>query len=334
MKKGINIYQPDISLSESDLLQESDKSAINEKIKESVKTHIEKVLEPLIIINDNSDDVPASVRGITHQLHEELGIISRQELEDMISGLDTDSRRIVRQKGVRLGPVLVFMPALGKPACVRLKALLWSLWNNSNLPANVPRDGSVSEVIDVKKINKTYYQSIGYPVYGTRAIRADMLDRLVCEIYDTAKDGKFQAQHKMAEWLGCPITELYDILKDLGHKKIHDPAEQAQEEAKVSEKKLPGEGKDVESKPTEEEKTPSAEAEQKTEPVKPELATFALKRGKAAHTSSANKKTHKSKKGVKKHKGKQGPVTISAQAKTTDENNPFAVLKQLKKSNE
>ena len=213
IKKGETPYTPNATLSESDLLQDTDKAAVQNKIKEALSAHVATVLEPLVKLNDNQEEMPPAARGIAHQLHENLGIIPRQRLEDMIEGLDMDGRRVLRQKGVRLGPVLVFMPALGKPAAIRLRALLWRVWNDSELPAPVPRDGSVSEVVDVKAINRRYYQSIGYPVYGNRAIRADMLDRLVCEIYDTAKEGKFQAQHKMAEWLGCPIAELYDVLE-------------------------------------------------------------------------------------------------------------------------
>lgn len=337
LKKGNDIYVPDITLSDTDLLQDADKSQLNEKIKAAIAEHISTILEPLVKIKQPAENETASVRGITHQLHEAFGIVPRETLEDLISGLDADTRRTLRQKGVRLGPVLVFMPQMGKPAAVRLKALLWNLWNEKALPASVPRDGSVSEVVDIKKIDRDYYRAIGYPVYGSRAIRADMLDRLVCEIYDTAQEGKFQAQHKMAEWLGCPISELYEILSDLGHKKIHDPAdEQATEdnkpaeEAKESantEKEIPIEKEPSQNAEKVEEKT-EAPQDEKKEQVKPELATFALKRGKAAAKSSQKPKKFKKKKNP--HQNTK-PKVISAKAKQDDEDNPFAVLKQLKK---
>ncbi len=363
IKKGDSLYSPDVTLSESDLLQDTDKKALQLKLKDALKQQIATVLEPLVKLTEHEEGVAAPVRGLAHQLHEKLGIMPREKLEDMIAGLDTDTRRTVRQKGVRLGPVLVFMPAMGKPAAIRMKAILWSLWNDQTLPAPIPRDGSVSEVVDPKAINRAYYQSIGYPVYGVRAIRADMLDRIVCEIYDTAKEGKFQAQHKMAEWLGCPIAELYDILSDLGHKKIHDPAHESEKveassETSVKEEKTetstptkatenvqdkPAETvepsaiseeaprKDVSSPETSEEK--AVPEQKKTEQKKPELATFALKRGKASTKPYIKKDKPAGKKPYNKNKKPQSnkPNVISAKAKKSDEDNPFAILKQLKK---
>src|SRR5690606_14147693 len=103
------------------------------------------------------------------------------------------------------------------------------------LPAETPKDGMVSFSVADKTVDADYYRSIGYPVYGPRSIRVDMLDRVVCAVYDSAKDGKFQAQHKMAEWLGCNILDLYAVLEAMGHKIIHDPAaEKAKDESPLN----------------------------------------------------------------------------------------------------
>ena len=77
----------------------------------------------------------------------------------------------------------------------------------NSLPAEVPADGIVSFSIKDKDVDADYYRAIGYPVYGPRAMRVDMLDRVVCAVYDGAKDGKFMAQHQMAEWLGSNIED-------------------------------------------------------------------------------------------------------------------------------
>ncbi|HNS45597.1 MAG TPA: hypothetical protein PKH37_10255, partial [Alphaproteobacteria bacterium] len=71
--------------------------------------------------------------------------------------------------------------------------------------------------------NPDFYRAIGYPLYGPRAVRIDMLDRVINAVYDGAKDGKFQAQHSMAEWMGCPIADLYGVLEAMGHKRIETP---------------------------------------------------------------------------------------------------------------
>jgi ATP-dependent RNA helicase SUPV3L1/SUV3 len=69
--------------------------------------------------------------------------------------------------------------------------LLWALWNERLLPVEVPKDGIVSAKVEDKAIDRDFYQSIGYPVYGGRAIRIDMLDRVISAVYDVAEQGKF-----------------------------------------------------------------------------------------------------------------------------------------------
>jgi len=371
IRKGQDIYHPDIALLDSVLSADIDRAAAADHVQTMVRTNIAATLEQLYQLNENIDELSPPVRGILHQLHEALGFIPRPQVEDLIADIDSDGRYALRKKGVKLGPILVFIPQLGKPAAVRMRALLWTLWNEGELPAEVPRDGSVSQLLDNDKISLNYYRMIGYPVFGKRAIRADMLDRLVNEIYDTAKEGKFQAQHKMAEWLGCTIPELYQILTDLGHRKIHDPAEQAEPQAEQtppSENLTPEPSEVPENTAQETPATPeNAEApleteakqeEEKTETApaapalpKPELATFAIKRGKAAdrmkkaaprHQKDNTQKSKYASKGKKssfnikdkKSSGKRDQRVLHAEAKKDEDDSPFAVLKDLKLGNE
>ena len=95
------------------------------------------MLAPLLALNDE-ENLRGHARGIAFQLYESLGILPRATVHDMIAGLDEAGRASLRQKKVRLGPVLIFLPGLNKPAQVRLRALLWNLWREKPLPAAVP----------------------------------------------------------------------------------------------------------------------------------------------------------------------------------------------------
>lgn len=311
------------------------------RLNDWLNAHLKMVLEPLIELEEeNAFKVP--VNAIIGAVHGALGILPRAELEDVIAQLDTDDRRDLRSKKIRLGPILVFIPALNKPAAVRLRALLWSVYEGAELPAGVPNDGIVSAKVDEAAVNKAFYQAIGYPVFGGRAIRIDMLDRVICAVYDGAEKGKFQAKHEMAEWLGCGIEDLYAVLSAMGHKKIEaeaapevieKPAEEAVAEVVVE---------DESAAPAESE----GGAVQKAVDVKPELAMFFLKKGKAFEKAGAGGKKpyKKSSEGsggdVKKFEKKKGkrnktnnrePKIMSAEAKVNPDDNPFAILGQLKK---
>jgi ATP-dependent RNA helicase SUPV3L1/SUV3 len=191
----------------------------------------------------------------------------------------------LRDKKVRLGPLLIFLPDLNKPAAVKLRAILWSLFHDAPLPAPIPRDGAMSSVVDITTANPDFYRAIGYPLYGPRVVRIDMLDRVINAVYDSANGGKFQAQHKMAEWMGCPIADLYAILEAMGHKRIEKPVEEPKEAvAPVAEvtPELP------ETKIEEVQTTTEAEVPKKQDQKKPELDWFMLRRGKA-HQSESQK---------------------------------------------
>lgn len=357
IRKGDLLLKPRAEAMDTNLLDGQDKTEISEKLQDWLDRHIHFALEPLFRLT-GGDDLSAQARGIAFQLQEALGILPRANLEELIAGLDEEGRKALRARKVRMGPLLVFLPELNKPAAVKLRALLLTLFQGKALPAESPKDGIVSFSVTDKAVDADYYRSIGYPVYGPRSIRVDMLDRVVCAVYDSAKEGKFQAQHKMAEWLGCNILDLYAVLEAMGHKIIHDPAlekakEQTAEEPKAEAPAAPEEKAE---EPAAIEAT-AAEPAKVEEKAKPELATFRLKRGKAdaperEHKPRADKKFDKKektfskpdkkkfdgeKKDFKKKKSDRpkrdhddGKERVYSSNPQKFEDSPFAILQQLK----
>lgn len=284
VEKGETLLQPRVVLLESAALGPDDSAAVLDHLQTWLKAHIFTVLEPLFtLVTDEA--LVGPVREIAIKLFSGVGILPRGDVEGLIEELDQEARRVLRSKKVKMGPLLLFLPDLNKPAAVRLRALLWCLAHDQPLPAPVPRDGAMSVLVDPVSRNPDFYRAIGYPLFGPRAIRIDMLDRVINAIYDKAKDGKFQAQHAMAEWMGCPIADLYGVLEAMGHRRI------------VSENVKPvEESSSLESAPVEEPVVNEAPAvDPVSEPVtesvspqkplqkKPELDWFFLRRGKA-HT--------------------------------------------------
>ena len=335
-----------------------EKEQVLERLNTWLKAHLKTVLELLVNLEEEKETDAAPVKTIIERVYGSMGILPREELEDVISTLDTEMRSAVRARRIRLGPILVFIPALNKPAAVGLRAILWALYNDKPLPVELPKDGIVSFTVEEDAIDKGYYQAIGYPVFGGRAIRIDMLDRVISAVYDAADKGQFKAQHKMAEWLGSSIDGLYAVLEAMGHKKVYDPADEAAEtsegqgavEAPVEDVKSEADdAQAAQAEGTSEVKAEVGADEASAKPkenVKPELATFRLKKGKAFQRSSGGKKPHFEKKkfdgnkGKSKPKGKKGdkgkakdrgPRVISAEAKKNPEDSPFAILQQLKK---
>lgn len=288
-----------------------------------LETHINMILAPLTALAEVGD-APQPVQEIAVGLREGLGIVSRETFQAQIAMLDDGMRSILRSKGVRFGPLTVFCYDLNKPAAVRLRGLLYALFHGMDLPAPVPADGMVSKAVDLSADDplRGFYTAIGYPVYGPRCIRIDMLDRVVNLVYESADKGKFKAQHSMAEWLGCGIADLYAVLEGLGHTKIYDPADVVKDEIV-----------EVTETPAVDEKPAEVGAVKKPD-VKPELATFVLKKGKAAAGKKMISKKPKPKREKPKSKGKpkREPRVMSAEAApVATEDSPWAALASLKK---
>lgn len=364
LQKGSAQLKPEIKLVKADLLDGQDEAAVKEKLENWLKTEIETVLENLIPLEEGKE-LEGAAKGIAFQVYEALGIIRRKDVEELIGNLTEDDRRALRQHHIRLGPVLAFIPALNKPAAVKLRAILWSLWNSKELPAPTPNAGATSvTVTSIDNLDPQFFQSVGYPVYGPRAIRVDMLDRLISAIFDGAEHGEFKAKHEMAEWLGCSIPDLYQVLEAMGHKKIHDPEEnktEGEDTADTSEKEAPAdkpaEDTTAETASEETENTTEAKTEEKpeedtaekkgakdTQAVRPELATFRLYRsGKRSQNKFKGKKDNgeqnkkgkphnKKRKGGPKDKRNNTPRVISAAPKSDNAASPFAVLESMKEN--
>jgi ATP-dependent RNA helicase SUPV3L1/SUV3 len=286
VEKGETLLQPRVVLLESAALGTEDSAAVLDHLQTWLKAHIFTVLEPLFTLVTD-EGLVGPVREIALKLFSGVGILPRGDVENLIETLDQEARRTLRSKKVKMGPLLLFLPDLNKPAAVRLRALLWCLTNDQPLPAPVPRDGAMSVLVDPVSRNPDFYRAIGYPLFGPRAIRIDMLDRVISAIYDKAKDGKFQAQHAMAEWMGCPIADLYGVLEAMGHR--HIVSESVKPESAPTEEDAASDSSVIpqaeEAVVTQNSDSSEAPAEptppQKPVQKKPELDWFLLRRGKA-----------------------------------------------------
>ena len=140
LQKGDHVLTPQVALLEE--AGESigdDKDAAQDFTKNWLDRHIRTVLAPLFALKD--DDIPQGApQDIADTLYDGLGILPRDAIREPLSQLDEDARAALRPKKIRFGPVLVYMPELNKPAAIRLKALLLTLFKGNDLSARVPAD--------------------------------------------------------------------------------------------------------------------------------------------------------------------------------------------------
>jgi len=240
---GENVMEPRFRILADEQLTGPARDGVDAKIALWLKTHIEKLLAPLVALG-KAEEITGMARGVAFQLVESLGVLERQKVSDEVKGLDQPARAGLRAHGVRFGAYHIYLPLLLKPAPRALSVLLWGLKHEglgqkgmSELPA-LASSGRTSIPLDAE-IAKPLYRAIGYRVCGSRALRVDILERLADLIRPALSwrpgmpgekpagsvDGRgFTVTVAMTSLAGCAGEDFSAILRSLGYRMERRPA--------------------------------------------------------------------------------------------------------------
>ena len=249
-----------------------------------LNNHINLLLQPLVELS-GTEELDGIAKGLAFQLVENLGILDRRTVAEDVRSLDQDARASLRKFGVRFGAYHIYIPALLKPAPSTLLVMMWALHNGGidqegvvEVPA-LSASGRTSIPVN-EEISAALYKTVGFGVYGKRAVRIDILERLADLIRpllswrpteetpeppEGVMDRGFTVTVAMTSLLGCAGEDFSTILKSLGYRverrKIEPkPAEEgASSEAAET---APAEDAVAESAPAEAEKAADAALEE------------------------------------------------------------------------
>ena len=237
-----DIYSPKININNYELLSDEQIKQIELRISEAVQKNIRDILSESINLekpvldnlkvldkekqntdienegNKEIDDNSLSGKalGIAYQVYEGLGSAKTVNLSMSVNNLSENDKRNLARLGLRLGIETIYLPNLLKPASVKLRALLWSVFNQ-NFPLNaLPPDGRVSVIID-PDANHEYYRAIGFVPLGKLALRADIAERLSALIRVEARKGKFKINDAMLSIAGSTKIQMEAVLYDMGY---------------------------------------------------------------------------------------------------------------------
>ena len=234
---GDEPLKPRLRIISDEHLSGAPRDAVQARLDFWLKSHIERVLEPLFRLAA-ADDVTGIARGIAYQLIEGLGVLERQKVAEEIKGLEQGSRATLRKYGVRFGAYHIYLPALLKPAARVLATQLWGLKHE-----NGPEAKGAEAVLELAATGRTsiavgkdyarvLYRVAGYRVCGARAVRVDILERLADLIRSAlawragapgskppgAIDGLgFAVTVGMTSLAGCAGEDFASILNSLGY---------------------------------------------------------------------------------------------------------------------
>ncbi|MBS7537912.1 helicase-related protein [Ancylobacter lacus] len=240
---GEEVLEPRLKIIADEHLTGSARDAVQARLDLWLKSHIEKLLGPLLALG-RAEDLTGIARGIAFQIVEALGVLERHKVAEEMKSLPQEARALLRGHGVRFGAHHIYLPALLKPAPRTLATQLWALKHGGlqqkgldELP-HLASSGRTSIPVD-PEIQKGLYRAVGFRVAGERAVRVDILERLADLIRPAlawrpgmpgekpagALDGSgFVATVAMTSLAGCAGEDFASILRSLGYRMERRPA--------------------------------------------------------------------------------------------------------------
>jgi ATP-dependent RNA helicase SUPV3L1/SUV3 len=205
--RGKSIGRPDVRLLDADDVGAGAKSRLQRRMLAFARDVVADLLGGI----DELSSAPASsahVRGLVHRLEQGLGTAHERDLADVIALLTDEERIAFERAGVRFGAGVVYLPRGLTNAAIAARIALASVAFATRL--RPPSGGAVSFVAP-RGIDRPAFTAIGFPIFGPRAVRADVIDRVLTRV--RAADGGDHDDAEIASWLGAPTKDVKKILR-------------------------------------------------------------------------------------------------------------------------
>ncbi|MFQ5784644.1 MAG: helicase-related protein [Alphaproteobacteria bacterium] len=200
----------------SELLSTPLRDRIARRLEAWLSGHLEAGIEPFKRAETAGLRGPA--RGLVYQLGEAFGALPRREVARGIRALSAEDRKALARLGVRLGSESVYLSDMLKPRHLEARALLWAVHaNDGRVPARPPA-GRVSVAVE-DGVPAAFYAAIGYRVFGARAFRVDIVERVAARARKLARLGPFAPGPELMALSGCGTGELEAMLAGLGYRR-------------------------------------------------------------------------------------------------------------------
>jgi ATP-dependent RNA helicase SUPV3L1/SUV3 len=214
MTRGVDLLRPDAVVTVDDDLGAGARLRLQRRVLAFVRDRVEALLAPLR--HGPTQGLSPAARGVVYRLEQGLGTFWTRDAREQLGALTAPDRAALRALRVTLGARVVFVPELLRPAAiVDRAALCTTFFELTALPA-LPCPGSASVLRD-PHYEQALYMAIGHPVFGGRAIRADVVERLHALLARCATRGAFQQPVEVAHWLGCTAVEASEAIVAFGY---------------------------------------------------------------------------------------------------------------------
>lgn len=217
LRSGAAPDRPAIEIIDSEFLDGAARDRIARRLSTWLAAYLAAGLAPLpALLAAGAQD--ATVRGVLHLLREGLGIVARPRLAEGAAA----ARPALRRLGVVLGRHACFMPALLKPAAMRLRAQLLALAAGQP-PLPLPTPGLVSVPAPAGP-PPARALALGWVPAGPVLVRLDVAERIAAELVFLTRRGAQPLPTDLAARLGCRAALVPEVLRGLGFRLSTDAA--------------------------------------------------------------------------------------------------------------
>ncbi|TKD10362.1 helicase-related protein [Polyangium fumosum] len=148
----------------------------------------------------------AAARGILYQLEQGLGTARAEDAAAQIAELALEDRDKLAAAGIVVGARVLYVPAMLKGGALLRRSALVSAFAGAKAP-RAPGPSVVSVPV-TRPADAPLHTALGYPVFGPRAVRADVVEKVLAAI---EAEGGLPPAGKLAGWLGCPAKEAAKV---------------------------------------------------------------------------------------------------------------------------
>jgi ATP-dependent RNA helicase SUPV3L1/SUV3 len=207
LARGTALLLPEVKLAGLDELGPGARSRILRRLLAFSRDRVEELLAPLHAPELRA--LSAAGRGLVYQLEQGLGTALAGRAREQLAGLSPRDRELLEAQGVTFGERVIYLPALLHPEALERRAALCAAWFEARQRPALPGPAAVS--VGVRSgVDEGACAAIGFPVFGPRAIRADVVERAVRAL------GEGLPEEQLASLLGCPAHEVAPIAAALG----------------------------------------------------------------------------------------------------------------------
>jgi len=217
--RGVDLLRPEVALEVGEALGAGARSRIQRRLVAWTRDLVAELLAPLR--TGAVDELSSDARGIVYQLEQGLGTIHRGAAMAQLRRLGARDRGLLASLGVEIGDRMIWLPKLLRDDAPRLRASLCSAALPRGVHLQPPRPGAVALVPD-PQIDPDAYTALGYPVFGARALRADIVEQVAASLTALATDGPFGLPAELSARAGVGSEELPGLVEALGFVELDD----------------------------------------------------------------------------------------------------------------